>query len=249
MATCTVKALHISSPKCDRVIGELVPGVALKRLPKKLKAEGKVDETPLAKEDETRMMKFYEERNIQAESVVYNKSKHGGKQPILEKIKAFFEEHGTHFILSYSGHGCEHTNECKDEAGAWAFQIQADKSEKITFQDIIHAWDDARSGQGPCGLMIISDSCYSGELVEQVNKLSRKNICVQASCRAKQTCTWGTFTKRFVKATHTGNTGKALVHMLTFDIPYMIMNMWQGFTPISSRYSPSGFGEIVFFDS
>lgn len=244
-----VKALHISSPKCDRVRGELVPGVALKRLPKCLKAKRQVDETQLAEADANAMRKFYDERCIQAESVMYRKSEHGGKQPILEKIKAYFGERGTHFILSYSGHGCKPAKECKDEAGAWAFQTQTGKSERITFQDIIHAWDDARSDQGPRGLMIISDSCYSGGFVEQVNKLSRKNICVQASCRAKETCTWGTFTNRFVKATHTGNTAKTLLNMLTFDIPYMIMNFREGFTPISSRYSPSDFGEIVFLDS
>lgn len=251
MATYTVKALHISSPKNDRVEGELVPGVALKLLTKELKAEGsRVNEIRCAKADATRMMEFYAMRNIPAESVMYE---HGGKQVILEKIKIFFEESGTHFILSYSGHGCALTDGDNNKAGAWVFQTGTKRFEELTLQEITDAWDNARNGQGPRGLMIISDSCHSGELVKQVNSMPRKDICIQAACRAEQMSYWDTngsvFTTRFVNATHKESTGKSVLNMLTFDLQYMFTSKYKKFTPISSRYSPSGFGEIVFFNS
>lgn len=248
-----VNALFIGSPWIRSEDDKSITGVAFKRFPKTFKAEGSVrDETPAATEDETVMMEFFNKKGIQANSVLYNRRIHRGKAPILQEIETLFKKNGTHYILSYSGHGCKN----EDTAGAWSFQITENEYETITFQDIVDMWDDAKRGQRRRYLMIISDSCYSGQLVRQVHRMPRDDIYVQAACRATEECEWGTFTNRYVNASHTQNTAKTLVNTLFIDIPNLIikavhMKTELLCTPISSRYDPSaaGFGEIAFFDS
>ena len=252
MATlCSVvSALFIGSPSTRSDKDKNVAGVTYKRLPKAPKHKESIDETRFATRDKDMMMGFFKDRGIlpaNLRAVIYELQRKG-KEPIVQEIEKFFAQPGTtHFILSYSGHGYEGT-------GGWFFQVEGPKKgEQITLQDIVRMWDNAMTGnQGQRYLMIISDSCHSGELVKQVNEMPRHDIYIQAACRAKEQSEWTgtTFTSKFICAAHTGNTGKTLLNTLLFDIPriFKALKYWR-FTPISSRYTPSGFGGIAFFDS
>lgn len=275
MATASVRyALHISSPwngdrsKCF--------DVKFKRMPKCSEVSKKVDETAVAKKDEELMRGFFVKKGIQnITSLIYNAREHSGKEFVLQYIRQLFEHgDGTHFILSFTGHGlaprAEKDKDDKDkvitipldpdhDVGAWTFEPRDPESEetiRITFRELLAVWDSARNGRGPRFLMIISDSCFAGEWVKQLNDTKRRDICIQAACRADQECEWDPegsegsfFIRKFVDSTHTENAVKAMFNKLFFDIPYLIQERKFKFIPMSSRYAPSGFGQIRFFDS
>lgn len=121
---------------------------------------------------------------------------------ILGSISNFFKSvEASVYLIFYEGHGVTGT-------GDWCFGGEG-KEAYVEIRQILECWSDARKIDDPNGekkLLIFSDSCYSGKLVDYLKttwtkkhtKPYHKNILIQASCSSDQVASDGCFTKMWV---------------------------------------------------
>ena len=105
------------------------------------------------------------------------------KEALMAELTEFFSQKDkSNFVLYYTGHGAP--------KGNWVLNSTEsdgnDKDELISLKEIINLWDAATK---TCNrLVIIADSCHSGAWVDELNKMERKDIAMNASCQAEKTC-------------------------------------------------------------
>jgi|ERR1712232_633628 len=109
------------------------------------------------------------------------------KKRVMKEIQeAFQDPNFKRVVIYYSGHG-------QKSSGAWCF----DDGSRILPSDVFDLVPTSHR------LLLITDSCYSGEWVDAAKG---DNIYVQASCASDDvsydTASGGEFTKRFIKAAH-----------------------------------------------
>ena len=102
----------------------------------------------------------------------------GGKLTIdraKEDIIDFFSIESDVHILYGIFHGL---------AGSWKLS----DGNLLGLDDILEKWDVARQQGTAQQLLIVSDACQSGRMVEKANDLGRTDVAVQASCRPGEDC-------------------------------------------------------------
>ena len=93
-----------------------------------------------------------------------------------EELKDFFSSESEGHILYGIFHGSK---------GAWKLS----DGSLLGLDDILEQWDDAAKQRGTAQqLLIVSDSCESGFMVEKAKVSCRPDIAVQASCRPGGDC-------------------------------------------------------------
>lgn len=148
----------------------------------------------------------------------------------------------------------------------------------LDFHEVIQCWDDNKKSR-EIYLMIILDCCHSGKWVEKVNELrvkvdkgderppaanseqirpqKRRDICVQAACRAiepsmvAENQLSSVFTRSFVAAQSKSSFEKMLLSFFDHGLVMQFISFFTSsgceFAPISSDCAP--FGGIKFFNS
>ena len=153
----------------------------------------------------------------------------------------------------------------------------------VTFEKVIQLWDEKKKGERNRYLMMILDCCHAGRWVEMVDALTtgktgegaidqtnenvaengdgekRRDICIQAACRALENCTVArnqessVFTRAFVAAQNTSFSEKVALsvidHVFVLNIVSILRSRQvpRAYSPVSSQFAP--FGGIKFFDS
>eukprot|EP01084_Bolivina_argentea_P225568 381152_1 len=121
---------------------------------------------------------------------------HAKRSDVLREIRSLFRDRDRKsFILYYSGHG-------KKLQGDWCFEKGngSQINEYITLNDILAAFNHYHNQRQ--NLIIISDCCFSGAWVRNLEQRRVRNVYMQASCRSNQTCSdgrhGGVFTTKYM---------------------------------------------------
>ena len=141
----------------------------------------------------------------------------------------------------------------------------------VTFEEVIEKWEEKKEGRQNRYLMIILDCCHAGRWVEMIDDLNnrgetnggdrgtiRRDICIQAACRALERCNVASnqessvFTRAFVAAQNTSFFKKLALSVLDHAFVLNVVSIFQSrqagsCSPVSSQYAP--FGGIKFYDS
>ena len=117
------------------------------------------------------MRQFFGRGQDISELFCYNHVDAQGKGWLLTKLrKAFARTDVRAFFVYYSGHGLE-------GSGAWYLGDGT-----LAPDELFQLWQESLSGQsGESVLVIISDSCYSGEWVEAANQAQLSSVAVQSA--------------------------------------------------------------------
>lgn len=121
------------------------------------------------------------------------------KNEVSLAIKNLFDQKLDHNVVYYSGHGTK-------DGGAWCFEDKDNKIEYLNFEDVLSLWNSRSNAHDAQRLYIISDSCFSGQWCDKAEKLSLKNVYIQAATRANElaidTMNGGWFTMAWVNSNH-----------------------------------------------
>ena len=171
---------------------------------------------------------FMNDRKIPVYEVMLgSQHTHQSKSNILSAFKKFFnQEPIKRFLIYYSGHGSNGTN--NTSKGDWCLETSDGGETKVIFiglKDILDLWDQmtAQRGADSCTLedryllFIIADSCFSGSWVEEIKakrplkeipsdtRIKYRDVHMIASCQSNETSTYsiaygGDFTRRYITA-------------------------------------------------
>ena len=104
-------------------------------------------------------------------------SKECGQAPertqCMKKLKRYFSERDwpyDYYWLYYSGHG-------SSRGGAWCLP----QNTRLTFSDIYSCWKGSEAQAGGARLVIVSDSCYCGKIVDAARESGMTDVAVQGS--------------------------------------------------------------------
>ena len=117
------------------------------------------------------MRQFFGRGQDISELFCYNDVDAQGKGWLLTKLsKAFARKDVRAFFVFYSGHGCE-------GSGAWYLGDGT-----LAPEELFQLWQNSSSGQsGESVLIIISDSCFSGQWVEVAKHKQLSTVAVQSA--------------------------------------------------------------------
>ena len=160
-------------------------------------------------QDANKVHKFLTQQQHMVECDMLVQRPNQGMHEMLDSIRSRFKTQDVDVIfLYYTGHG---TRENGDWAIARAYSNEG--FETISLHKILEFWNETQKARNKdCQLIIISDSCYSGTWVEEINQRKKSNdpavanVSMVASCKAEETCSetadGGEFTTHLLRPLH-----------------------------------------------
>ena len=159
----------------DLAAGKVVPRVSLNSPSRNLSFEEKAAAYLAGvQHDLVTMREFFGRGQDIEELFCYNHVDAQGGSWLREQLCQAFARQDVHaFFVYYSGHGY-------NGSGAWYLGDGAD--DLLAPAELFQLWQESLSGQsGESTLVIISDSCFSGNWVEAAQQASLTNVAVQSA--------------------------------------------------------------------
>ena len=157
-------------------------------------------------QDANKMHNYFLQQSNLSKSDPFIQKSAQGREDVIKSLKQNFTMGDSDIIfLYYTGHGIKNT-------GDWAI-ARANEGrgfDQITLDNVIKTWRSTKHNRNrDCHLVIIADSCYSGQWVAKIDKRRKsddsnvladvQNISMLASCGPYETCSetkdGGEFTK------------------------------------------------------
>ena len=195
------------------------------------------------------MRRFFGRGQDVSELFCYNHVDARGKDWLLTKLRqAFARTDVRAFFVYYSGHGSPGN-------GAWCLGDGT-----LAPDELFQLWQESVSGQsGESVLIIISDSCYSGEWVEAANQANLPSVAVQSATDQfnlcyEQTDTGGVFTYKVYSRGRAAFQSVFSVAGFFTTVPFALWMLWKEvvglFQPrenelFPQKYVPDEFSQIM----
>lgn len=152
--------------------------------------------------DVAAVKKLFDKQGIKTFHSFCSETRNPTKSEIIQVISSLFEKGEDYSIIYYSGHG-------ETKTGNWVFERQTFGTrcvlDIVTYEEVKNLWRNRQNKKDEQHLLIIMDSCFSGQWTKEQYFIS-KDIIVQSSCfsdeQSYDTPNGGVFTQWWVQREH-----------------------------------------------